>query len=75
MTGIREKSPYLNLSKREVDIRYNIFLLGPILTRLPNPIRFLGKIVIKLVPPNILFEKIRLIYFNYMMEHGIYKLK
>lgn len=69
------KSPLSCFSKKEKNIRYNIFCLGPIATKLPWPFYFIAMQLIKRVPSNRIFRKIRDWYWNYSVHHYIFKLE
>lgn len=60
--------------KKEKDIRYNIFLLGPAISKLPISLQKIAIQMIKVIPPNFLFRKIRNKYFDYSIRHTIFKL-
>lgn len=74
MRGCTQPTELLCFSPKERDIRYNIFLLGPILAKLPFPIDWLGKKLIKILRPNKLFLKIHSLYYGYSIENQIFKL-
>jgi anaerobic magnesium-protoporphyrin IX monomethyl ester cyclase len=74
MTGCTQPSTLKCFSPKEKKIRYNIYLLGAIVARMP---RFLGEIAIRLmriVPPNRVFVRMRDIYYKYSIENQIFKL-
>ncbi|MFZ1985429.1 MAG: hypothetical protein WAU91_13510, partial [Desulfatitalea sp.] len=74
MTGCTQPSTLKCFSEKEKQIRYNIYLLGAIIARLP---RFWGEIAIRLiriVPPNRWFIRLRDIYYKYSIENKIFKL-
>lgn len=74
MTGCSQKSTLSCFTEKEKDIRYNIYLLGPITSKLPFPFYNIGMFMIKNISPNLLFKKIRDIYFQYSITHTIFKL-
>jgi len=74
MTGCYQTSTLSCFSKREKDIRLNIYLLGAIIAKLPFPFDKLAIQLIKIIPPNDLFRKMRQIYYKYSIENRIFKL-
>lgn len=74
MSGCWDKTDLLCFDKREKDIRYNVFLLGAIVSKLPFPLYELGMFVIKNVPPNKFFRKIRNAMYKYYVENKIFAL-
>jgi anaerobic magnesium-protoporphyrin IX monomethyl ester cyclase len=74
MTGCSRRSQLSCFSDKEKDIRYNIFLLGPLVSRLPTPLRQLGRLAIKHTPPNDLYLAIRQWYYTHSIENTIFKL-
>jgi len=74
MTGCYEPSRLSCFSDKEKAVRFNIFLLGPIIARLPFPLDKLATKLIKIIPPNLFFRYIRTIYYQYSIENKIFKL-
>jgi len=74
MSGCWGKTDLLCFSRRERDIRYNVFLLGAIVSKLPFPFCDLGMLIIKKVPPNRFFRKIRDVMYKYYIENKIFEL-
>lgn len=74
MNGCSQPSTLACFTERERDTSYNIFLLGAIAARLPFPLDKLIVLLIKTVPPNKLFRKIRDAYLQYNQENRIFKL-
>jgi radical SAM superfamily enzyme YgiQ (UPF0313 family) len=74
MTGCSERSTLSCFSQKERDIRYNIYLLGAIISKLPFPLDRLATHLIKVVPPFNLFRKVRQIVYLYYIENKIFKL-
>jgi len=73
MSGCTARSGMNCFSDKEKNIRYNIFLVGAMITKLPYPFdRFCIK-AIQFIPPNHLFEWIRKISYNYYITHKIFK--
>jgi anaerobic magnesium-protoporphyrin IX monomethyl ester cyclase len=70
-----QKSPLNSFSEREKTIRYNIFLLGPIASKLPYPLYKCILFIIKHAPSNRLFGKIHDRYLDYSRINKIFKLK
>ena len=74
MAGCTDISTLRGWSQREKEIRYNIFLVGAIIAKLPFPFGWLATQVIKVVPPNRLFVKLRQTYYRYSIENRIFNL-
>lgn len=74
MTGCSEKSTLSCFSSKERDIRYNIYLLGAVIAKLPFPLDRLAIMMIKVVPPNSIFKKLRQSVYLYNIENKIFKL-
>jgi len=74
MEGCYEPSTLKCFSDREKAIRYNIYLLGAIIAKLPKPFYQLAINMIKVVPPNYIFRKIRSLFYLYNIENKIFKL-
>jgi len=71
-----DKKSMLNcFTEREKDIRYNVYLLGNLVAKLPKPLYNLGMYVIKHGTPNILYKKIRDLLHKHFIETRIYKVK
>lgn len=60
-------------SEKDKDIRYNIFLLGPILARMPYPLYLVGVFLIKNSSPKRLYRVIRDRYLKYSIENTIFR--
>jgi len=67
-----ERSPLSCFSSKDKDIRYNIFLLGSLVAKLPGCLYGLGMWVITHVKPNRLFEWIRNVVYKYHIENKVY---
>ena len=74
MTGCSDRSALKCFSDKEKDIRYNIYLLGALISKFPYPLDRIATGLLKLVPPNALFRKIRQSMFTYYIENKIFKL-
>ena len=76
MSGCSEPSTLNCFSEKRKRISYNVYLLGPLVSKLPSFLFLyqLGILVIKYVPPNPLFRWIRNTFFEYYNEHKIFKL-
>ena len=74
MSGVSEPSTLNCFSERRKRISYNIYLLGPFISKWPWFFYRLGILIIKWVPPNRLFLWIRNTFFEYYNEHKIFKL-
>ena len=74
MTGCTDISTLSCFSKKERNIRYNIYLLGAIISKLPFPLDQLSIQLIKVMSPNALFKKLRKMTYTYYIENKIFKL-
>jgi radical SAM superfamily enzyme YgiQ (UPF0313 family) len=72
MTKMFEKSPLSCFSEQEKNIRYNIFLLGCFVSKLPQPFYSLGIWLIRNIKPNKFFKKIRQCVYQYYIENKIF---
>jgi len=75
MSGCNERSVLTSFSKKEKDIRFNVYLLGAFIAKLPNPLYKLFLSLIKIIPPNKVFMWIRKLLYKYYVENKIFKLK
>jgi len=74
LTGCSEKSTIACFTEREKNIRYNIFLLGAVISKFPAPLYGIAMLLIKMIPPNTLFKKIREAFYQYSIMNKIFKL-
>ena len=74
MTGCTEKSNLSSFTDRERDIRFNIYLLGAVISKLPFPLDRLAIQLIQIIRPNKLFRRMRQIMYKYYIENKIFKL-
>lgn len=74
MAGCTQISTLRGWSRREKQTRYNIFLVGAIIARLPFPLDWLATQAIKVAPPNRLFIKLRQMYYRDSIENRIFNL-
>ena len=74
MTGCSDRTTLTCFSDKEKDIRYNIYLLGAFISKLPFPLDRMAVQMIKILPPNDLFKKIRQKMYIYYIENKIFKL-
>jgi radical SAM superfamily enzyme YgiQ (UPF0313 family) len=74
MTGCTEQSTLKCFSEKEKKVRFNIYLLGAVIAKLPFPLGKLALCLIKLIPPNPVFRKIREVFYQYSIENKIFKL-
>lgn len=74
MAGCSEKTTLSCFTEKEKNIRYNIYLLGALISKLPGPLYKLAIVLIKVIPPNILFKKIRKSFYQYNIMNKIFKL-
>lgn len=75
MSGCSEKSTLLCFTEKEKNVRYNVYLLGAFISKLPNVFYKMALSLIKIVPPNFIFRHIRRIVYNYHINNKIFKLK
>lgn len=74
MTDCSQRSALSCFTERERDIRYNIYLVGALISKLPPPFFNFALAMIKVIPPNKLFKKIREWIFQYYITHKIFKI-
>ena len=74
MTGCSEKSVLSCFDEKEKNIRYNIYLLGAVIAKLPFPLDKIAVRLIKVVSPNKFFRKIRTCVYEYYIRNKIFKL-
>jgi radical SAM superfamily enzyme YgiQ (UPF0313 family) len=72
MTHMFQKSPLNCFSEKEKNIRYNIYALGCLVSKLPKPLRNFGLWIIKTLPANRIFGFIRQRVYNYHIENKIF---
>ena len=75
MEGCSSRSVLNCFTSKEKDIRYNIYLLGAIIAKLPTPWYKMGILLIKKIPPNKLYIKLRQLFYQYYIERYIYKIR
>jgi len=75
MSNCSNKSPLNCFSERDKDIRYNIYLLGAVIAKLPYILLSIAIYIIKNVKPNKFFEIIRQKFYKYNIEKIIFILK
>lgn len=75
MNGCWERSTLTCFTEKERNVRYNIFLLGGLAAKLPNPLDKITILLIKVIPPNIVFKKIRYYVDQYYLTRRIFELK
>ena len=74
MTGCSEKSALSCFDEHEKNVRHNIYSLGAVIAKLPFPLDKVAVWMIKVVPPNRFFTKIRSLVYSYYIRHKIFKL-
>ena len=74
MSGFSEKSELKCFTKKEKEIRYNVYLLGALISKLPFPLDKISIILIKIIPPNKIFLWLRKIFFEYNIKNVIFKI-
>jgi hypothetical protein len=75
MEGMYRKSLLTCFSEKDKNIRYNIYLLGTLVAKLPGRLSFLGEWIIRVFPPNLLFVRIKRSTVRFFLERIIFKLK
>jgi radical SAM superfamily enzyme YgiQ (UPF0313 family) len=74
MSKCSERSPISCFSKKEKDIRHNIYLLGALISKLPYPFDKIAVLLIKVVPPNKIFKMMRKYFYEYSIRNTIFKI-
>jgi len=74
MNDCVEKSTLSCFTEKEKNVRYNIFLLGALIAKLPWPLYKVALFLIKVIQPNILFKKIHDRLLDYYLTNKIYEL-
>ncbi len=74
MTGCSLRPALPCFTEKEKDIRYNIYLVGALIAKLPFPLDKIAVWLIRIVPPNKFFKKIRSCLYNYYISNKIFKL-
>jgi len=74
MSGCWSRTTLSCFSEKEKDIRYNVFLLGSLIAKFPWPFDKLMLSLIKAVPPNKIFRKIRDCFYKYNITNTIFKI-
>lgn len=73
MSGCSLKSSLPCFSEKEKNTRYNIYLLGAFIVKIPYPFHKLAMWLIKIIPPNRFFKIIRSLLYEYYITHKIFK--
>ncbi|MFA4828266.1 MAG: radical SAM protein [Thermodesulfovibrionales bacterium] len=74
LSGCTQRPTMPCFSEKEKNIRYNIFLLGAIMSKLPVPLYKLSLRMIQVLPPNGFFKKARKWFYEYSINNKIFKL-
>jgi radical SAM superfamily enzyme YgiQ (UPF0313 family) len=74
MTGCTRPTTLKGFTEREKKIRYNVYLLGAIIAKLPNVLYWVAMGLIRIIPPNLLFKKMRDAFYKYSIENNIFRL-
>lgn len=74
MTGCSERSTLACFSEKEKDVRFNIYLIGALISKLPFPLDVLAVQVIKVISPNRMFISLRQKIYLYYIENKIFRL-
>lgn len=75
MTGCYERPTLKCFSRRESEIRYNVFLLGVVAAKLPWPLDRVALLAIRWLPPNGVFRWIRDLVYHHNIERHIFALR
>jgi len=73
MGGCMERSELSCFTEKERDIRFNIFLLGEWIAKLPPMLGNIVSYLIRVIPPNRLFRMFNAMRFRWYMEHKIFE--
>jgi radical SAM superfamily enzyme YgiQ (UPF0313 family) len=74
MSGCSQRSELSCFTEKEKDIRYNIYLLGTLATKLPFPLNKSVIFLIKKTSPNIFYKKLRDVVYRFYISNRIFKL-
>jgi len=74
MAGCNLRPTMSCFTEKEKDIRYNIFLVGAVISKMPFPLNKIAIWAIKIIPPNTYFKKIRDCIHKYYLSNRIFKL-
>lgn len=74
MSGCSEKSILNGFTEKDKNVRYNVYLLGALIAKLPHPIDKAALSLIKVTPPNPLYKKFHDAFYKYHIENKIFKL-
>ena len=74
MSGCTEPSRLPCFSRKDKKIRYNIFLLGAIIAKLPSKLMKVAMCFLKVVPPNFIYKKLRELFYRYSIENTIFRI-
>ena len=74
MSGCSEKSTLSCFTEKEKNIRFNIYLLGALIAKLPYPLDKAALFLTKVIPPNAFFMKINNLLYQYYITNEIFKL-
>ena len=74
MTGMWLRPTLPCFTEKEKDIRYNIYLVGALIAKLPFPFNKMAIGLIKIVPPNRFFKIIHNCLYKYYISNRIFKL-
>jgi radical SAM superfamily enzyme YgiQ (UPF0313 family) len=75
MSGCDQPAVLSCFTEREKRIRFNVFLLGDWIAKLPRPLGWLATQLIKVIPPNRLFRWFNARRYRHAMEHDIFVVK
>lgn len=74
MNGCTERSTLNCFAEKEKDVRFNIYLLGALISKLPYPLDNIAIFLIKIIPPNRFFRKVRGFLYGYYIANKIFLL-
>jgi radical SAM superfamily enzyme YgiQ (UPF0313 family) len=75
MNGCNERPTLPCFSEKEKDIRYNVYLLGAVISKFPFPFDRIATALIRVVPPNRFFAWLRQKVYLHYIENRIFKLR
>lgn len=75
LSGTMEKSVLSCFSEKEKEVRLNIYLLGPLLARIPHFLYQIGMFFVLNTPPNRFYRAIRDRYYKYSIENKIFSVR
>lgn len=74
MSGLQKPSALTCFDEKDKAVRYNILMLGSLISRFPSPLDRLATALLRVVPPLPVFKTIRDKYHFHSLEHRIFLL-